>query len=95
MWTASGEQFQSGELGPAVLEAVGRRARLRHLILQPGLLSLQKTAVLAAGQVRSVTNEQVGDDIFLVDAAEECGSLVIAADVGSLAAAIGSRSPKL
>ena len=95
MWTASGEQFQSGELGPAVLEAVRRRARLRHLILLPGLLSLQQTAVLAAGEVRSVTDEQVSDDIFLVGASEECGSLIVAADVGGLATAIRRRSPKL
>ena len=95
MWTASGKQFQSGELGPAVLEAVRRRARLRHLVLLPGLLSLQQTAVLAAGKVRSVTDQHVGDDILLVDAAKECGSLIVAADVSGLAAAIGCRSPKL
>lgn len=51
--------------------------------------------MLAAGEVRSVTDEQVGDDILLVDAAKECGSLIVAADVGGLAAAIGCRSPKL
>lgn len=97
MWTASGKQFQSGELGPAVLEAVRRRARLRHLILEPGLLSLQETAVLAAGQVRSVTDEQIGDEILVVDAAKGCCSLLVvqsAAEVGGVRATIGRRSPK-
>ena len=91
MWTSSREQFLSSELGPLVLERVFRRASLRNLVLEPSLLSLQQSTVFAARQVRSVTDQQVWDDVLVAVQ----GNLVIFSAKASMRATMWCGSSKL